>query len=90
MIVIKKTSPVYVLKEFKDVHKLTEWAVDYALSKGIDEDSYVRTKIELDEDENITSIEYIEDKDYTIDQLRYDGWTNVTSSYEEEEDDNEQ
>lgn len=72
MITIERTFPRYERHTFESVAELTDWAWEYAISKGCDADAYVR----MDYTDN-GEAEIIEDKDYTLGELSHDGWREV-------------
>lgn len=80
MIIIEKTFPKYQKHKFNTVFELTNWAWEYAINKGIDAEAYIRTIYEDDE------FILIEDKDYTLKELFYDGWREINEDEEIEED----
>ena len=73
MITIKRTFPKYEKHSFENVSELTKWAMDYAEKKGCDLDAYVRAA--YNDDEELVNI--IDDKDYTLEKLFYDGWVEI-------------
>jgi hypothetical protein len=79
MIIIERHFPNYQKKKFENVTELTDWAYQYAEDKGCDVDSYIRTV--PDEEGYLVTVE---DKEYTLSQLFYDGWREVAEDEDEE------
>lgn len=73
MITIERTFPTYQKHTFKSITELTTWAWEYAISKGCDADAYVRAV--YNEDGELVNM--VDDKDYTLGELFYDGWREV-------------
>lgn len=68
MIRIARSFPIPEAHEFANATDLTSWAMDYAERKGCVMDAYVKS-VSTDD-----TLEIIEDEDYTLRELKSDGW----------------